>query len=108
MCIRDRTIQWIKDNYKERITLVLAAEQMSVHPNYLSRIFSQQTGKSFSTYLSDYRMERAKALLLDRTLTVQEIGEKVGIPNGKYFGDAFKKWCGMSPREYRQMVLKQK
>ncbi len=103
-----QTIQWIKDNYKERITLVLAAEQMSVHPNYLSRIFSQQTGKSFSTYLSDYRMERAKALLLDRTLTVQEIGEKVGIPNGKYFGDAFKKWCGMSPREYRQMVLKQK
>lgn len=103
-----QTIQWIKENYKEHITLVLAAEQMAVHPNHLSRIFSQQTGKSFSAYLNDYRMERAKALLLDRTLTVQEIGEKVGIPNGKYFGDAFKKWCGMPPREYRQMVLKQK
>ncbi|WP_044296176.1 response regulator transcription factor [Robinsoniella peoriensis] len=103
-----QTIQWIKDNYRERITLVLAAEQMAVHPNHLSRIFSQQTGNSFSAYLNDYRMERAKALLLDRALSVQEIGEKVGIPNGKYFGDAFKKWCGMSPREYRQMVLKQK
>lgn len=99
-----QAMQWIKENYTEQITLVMAAEYFSVHPNHLSRIFSQQTGKSFSTYLKDYRMEKAKVFLLNRALSVQEVGEKVGIPNGKYFSDAFKKWCGLSPSEYRMNI----
>lgn len=84
------------------------AEQIAIHPNHLSRIFSQQTGKTFSSYLNDYRMEKARTLLSNRALSVQDIGEKVGIPNGKYFSDVFKKWCGYSPSEYRQMLLEEK
>lgn len=103
-----QTVQWIKDHYKEKITLGMAAEQMAIHPNHLSRIFSQQIGRTFSAYLNEYRMEKAKVFLLDRTLSIQEIAEKVGMPNGKYFGDAFKKWCGVSPREYRNRALKEK
>lgn len=101
-----QALKWIEEHYTEHITLMMAAEHLSTHPNHLSRAFSQQTGKSFSTYLNDYRMEKAKTLLLNRTLSVQEIGERVGISNGKYFSDVFKKWCGMAPREYRRMILK--
>lgn len=103
-----QTLKWIKEHYQEHITLPMAAEQIAVHPNHLSRIFSQQTGKTFSSYLNDYRMEKAKAFLSNRALSVQDIGEKVGIQNGKYFSDVFKKWCGYSPTEYRQIILDQK
>jgi two-component system response regulator YesN len=79
------------------------ASRVFVSPNYLRGIFKQQTGESFVEYLTRRRMETAAELLRDPTIQVQDIAERVGYPNQRYFSVCFKKVHGCSPSEYRSL-----
>ncbi|NOU64372.1 helix-turn-helix domain-containing protein [Paenibacillus sp. LMG 31461] len=91
--------------FMEDITLSEIAGNVSLTPNYLSRLFRQETGKSFSDNLFDLRIERATELLKSSTLKIYQIGESVGYPNSRYFSEWFQKQMGMSPGEYRKKHL---
>ena len=98
-----RAKKYVDSNYMDS-TLTLQRVSSAVHmsPSYFSIIFKQTVGKSFITYLSDLRMERAAYLLRHTSQKVYEIGYAVGYDNPTYFSTLFKKNFGMGPVEYRQ------
>lgn len=93
--------QYIDQNYTDNISLNTLSEKFYVNSSYVSRLFKQELGENFIDYLTDKRMEEAVRLLLSTEMHVYEISEKIGYGNPKYFSQLFKKYTGVSPREYR-------
>ncbi len=87
----------------EQITLTDVADHFAVSPSHLSRVFHRETGFGIREYLIHYRIRQACELLLNSDLSVTRIADKCGFGDSNYFGDAFKKATGLSPREYRKL-----
>lgn len=86
------------------VTLVSVAERLQIHPSYLSRIFKQETGESFSEHLIKNKMNSAKHLLKTTNKKVYEIANSIGYKDVTHFTKLFKKSFGVSPTEYRNLV----
>lgn len=100
--IVDAVMQYIEKNYAEEdLSLNLVASHVNFSPNHLSMIFSQQTGRTFSKYLTDYRMNKAKELLRCTGKRSSVISMEVGYKDPHYFSYLFKKTQGMTPTQYR-------
>ena len=76
------------------------ASMSNYSPSYFSRLFTRIYGIPFSQYLAEYRVDRAKKLLMNESLTLQEISQKAGFSSTSYFCSVFKKKTGKSPRQY--------
>lgn len=97
----EQASELIMQLYAEDISLQSVANRINVNASYLSRVFKQETGENFVSFLTRLRMEKAKNMLKERNVKVYEVAERVGYPNTAYFSKLFKKLCGMSPEEYR-------
>lgn len=95
-------VSLINKYYAEDISLQSIAGQINVHPSYLSRIFKQERGENFISYLTLVRIEKAKVYLSEGTMKVYEIADIVGYHNYTYFSKIFKKTVGVTPEEYRE------
>jgi AraC-like DNA-binding protein/ligand-binding sensor protein len=91
-----------KPNMPFAVAEIAAAARMT--PNHFSALFRSYTGRSFSTYLTEKRIEMAKGLLSDLTLNIAEIGRMVGYNDPSYFTRRFKQVTGMTPGEYRNSL----
>lgn len=89
-------------NLDKEISLEKIALQLYLNPSYLSRLFKENVGKSFTKYVMEKRIERAKELLREENYKIYEIGEFVGYENTKYFNKLFKEMVGITPKEYRE------
>lgn len=78
------------------------AARLFLSPNYLRQLFRQQTGESFVEYVTRIRMEKALDLLRQSSLKIQDVAEKVGYDEQRYFSSCFKKYYQMTPTEYRE------
>ena len=96
---------YIQNNYFSDITLRQVSNEYFMNESYLSDLFKRETGSSFTSFLTRVRMEKAKALLKQPDLKTPEISEMVGYGNSRYFNKIFKKYCGLTPFEYREKVL---
>ncbi len=100
--IVDKICGIVKKEYMDpELSLQDIAQRMNISYNYLSTVFKQINGKNFSAYLIDVKMSRAKQMVLEGSLKMYEIAEKVGYSNAKYFTEQFKKTVGMTPSEYK-------
>jgi two-component system response regulator YesN len=97
-------VSYIRENYREEITLSDVAKVCRVTPEYLSRIFYRETGVNFSPFLQKFRISMAKRMLMTENMKVYEVAEAVGFKDQKYFVTVFKKLCGMTPMEYRKEI----
>jgi YesN/AraC family two-component response regulator len=97
----DKVMTYIREHFSEDISLNTVADAVYLHPSYISRLIKEQTGKNFSTLITEMRIERAVSLLESTDLRVYEVAEKVGFNNLKYFYKVFKSTTGKSPRDYR-------
>ena len=70
-------------------------------PNYLSSRFKKEVGSSFTEYLWDYRMGKARELLKEAAISCKEVAFKVGYGDYIQFTKMFKKHVGLSPKEYQ-------
>ena len=61
-------------------------------------------GEGFSEYLNKIRVEKAKDLLKEQRITMQETAERVGYSNGAYFTRIFKNLTGMSPKAFQKKI----
>lgn len=93
---------YIDENYQKEITLDEAARMVDVSPYYLSRLFKQETGKTFIEYLTSARMKQARLLLSDPKYSIKEVCILSGYSDPNYFSRIFKKYEGVTPSEYRE------
>ncbi|MDY7223972.1 response regulator transcription factor [Halalkalibacterium halodurans] len=88
--------------YQSSLSLETVADSLQVSSAYLSRLFKEQLGITFTHALTKLRIKRAIQLLHSTNLTINEISEKVGYETQHYFSTAFKKVMGVSPNRYRK------
>jgi two-component system response regulator YesN len=91
---------YIHDHYQQPLSLEDVAGNVGLTPTYFTKMFKEHTEQTFIDYVTDYRIEKSKELLLQTNLSLKEIAFKVGYdPN--YFSRVFKKWTNLSPKQYR-------
>lgn len=95
-------VAYIRNNFREPLTLGLLAKHCNVTPNYLGAQFSKKMGISFSDYLNTVRLRYACNLLDSTGLTVKEIAFASGYNSVEHFGYTFKKMLGDSPLNYKK------
>ena len=98
--IIERAAEYMKQNFDRALSLESLADQYFLNPTYFSRMFRQYMGVTFTDYLIELRMERAKELLCQGKYKVYEVSSKVGYTSDKYFCRVFKQYTGQSPTEY--------
>ncbi len=94
-------LRYMKEHYAESLTLPDVAFQVGLSPEYLSRLFKEETGIKFVVYLNNLKLKHALRLLETTNLKVYEIAEQVGYSNLSYFSTVFKKNFGQNPFEYK-------
>lgn len=94
--------RYISQNYSRELTLSEAAAMAYMEETYFSKQFKKLTGFGFREYLTQTRIRAAEQLLQTTALSVSAIAEQCGFSGGNYFGDAFRRCTGLSPRQYRE------
>ena len=93
---------YIDQHYtEEKLSLNQVAQDINISANYLSAIFSQELGKTFTEYVTGKRMELARELLRTTDKRSGEVAFAVGYRDPHYFSFLFKKTQGCTPKEYR-------
>ena len=98
-----KTKSLIHEFYARGITLEEIAEKLNVTPEYLGSQFHKEMGVTFSAYMKEYRIQKAKKLLIGTNLKLYEIAEQVGYGTPKYFSKIFREITGQFPAEYRKL-----
>jgi len=93
---------YLYNNLREDINLDLIADKLKITPGYLSSYFKEKTGTNFSDYLNDLRVSRAKELLMNAELRIQDVAGLIGYQNVNSFIRMFKRYSGITPGEYRK------
>lgn len=100
--IVEEIVHYVEDNYYKNISLrELAENKYFMNYSYCSRLFSQETGMTFSKYLIQYRLKKAKTLLENKDMKISFIAFEVGYNDVSHFIQSFKKSYGLTPEEYR-------
>ena len=97
----EKVLSYIEGNYQKDITLQTIANYIHLNSSYLSRLFKKETGETITEAITRYRIQKAKVLLLSSDIKFYEVGCMVGISDSAYFSNVFKKYVGLSPKEYR-------
>ena len=95
-------VAFLNENYARQISLEMTAHHVFLSPSYLSALFKKHLGRGFVDYLNDLRIQKARLLLEQTDLNINEIAGMVGFCEASYFIRVFRKYTGMSPTEYRQ------
>lgn len=92
---------FIINNYNKPIGLNDVANFLHINPSYFSHLFKQITGCTFKNYLTQLRIEKATDLLLNSSLTINQISRQVGYEDSNYFSRVFKKMTGSPPSFFK-------
>lgn len=102
--IIDSAMQYMQRNYASAtLSLKSVSEALFISSSYLSRVFKKHTGRNFSDYLLNLRMEQAQTLLRTTSMPTTAIAAAVGYENLAYFRVSFKSYSGMTPSQFRQV-----
>ncbi len=97
----EKAMEFLRENFQKPISLDEAARYVGVHPQYLSRTFSQERGQNFVDVLTRLRMAKAREMLREGR-SVKETSALLGYSDPGYFSRLFKKWEGLSPGDFGQ------
>lgn len=92
---------YIREHISEELAVESVAHRVHVSARHLNRLFQKQFGQSVGEYISKQRMMVAGELLQDKKLSVTMVSDRVGYGNYSYFTKQFKKFYGITPREYQ-------
>lgn len=98
-------IQYMQKNICNPITLDEVSDEAGFSRCHFSRIFHSRTGSTFSEYLCEMRIEKAKEMLKDIHMPMKQLCQLSGFSNPAYFAGVFRKKVGVTPSEYRKMIV---
>lgn len=96
-------ISYVEKYYMEDITIDVIARELGFSESHFMKFFKKNMHVTFTTYLNDYRLEKAGNLLTTTDSSIVEIMGKVGFNNLSYFNRIFKEYYQMTPRGYRKL-----
>lgn len=96
-------INIVEDKYYEELSLKTLSYKYNINSSYLGQIFSKEVGMSFSEYLNKIKNLKAKDLILNTNMKINDIAKMVGYIDSSYFYRKFKKYYGVSPSTLREM-----
>lgn len=99
-----RVYYYMEKNYSRDLKLESIAKFFNYNSAYLGKIFRKEIGESFNNVLDMIRITNARKLLEETDLKVYQVSEQVGYGNLDYFYMKFKKYMGVSPKEYRKKL----
>lgn len=96
-----KAMLFISNNFSDNITLEDVANHVHLNPAYFSSLFKQSAGSSFKEYLNMVRIEESKRLLANTDYSIIDIAIATGFEDQSYFSKVFKKYTGLTPKQYR-------
>ncbi len=96
-----KAIDYIKNNYSTNLNMAVVSNHISMNYSLFSFTFKQYTGTNFVDYLKNTRVGKAKELLTETDLKVNEVSKAVGYNHEKHFMKTFKSITGLTPSQYR-------
>ncbi len=100
----ERILAALSEHYTEDLSLADLSEKYHLGISNVSMLIKNKLGFSFSEYITSRRMNKARELLADERLSVDEVAQMAGYHDYFYFTKVFKKTQGISPSKYRQML----
>ena len=102
------TISWLRryidENICSDVSLMRLSALSGYNAQYLSGIFKQRTGTTISRYVAVRRMRKAKELLVDMSLSLQDISRMLGFSSRSYFNHLIKQESGITPQQLREKI----
>lgn len=98
-----RVLNLIEQNYMDNtLSSQMIADQLKISDGHLRKMFREEMGVTLSDYILQFRIDKARRLLLKESTKISEIYEELGFSSSQYFSTVFKKKTGFSPKEYIQ------
>ncbi|OZB92244.1 response regulator [Paenibacillus sp. XY044] len=98
----NRMINYINQHFEQKLYLKDLSSQFFINQVYCCQLFRKNLGKTFSEYVSELRIKKARELLRQTDLSIEEVAIKAGYVDYYYFNKVFKKHCGMTPTKFRK------
>jgi AraC-like DNA-binding protein len=96
-----RVMRYVREHLHEDISLNDAAAAAMLSPNYLAHLLKKQTARTFTELVNERRLERARELLLSSNHLIREVAHQCGFADEAYFARRFRRWAGVTPRQFR-------
>lgn len=93
-------LNYIQTNYRT-VTLNDLSEEFYLSAPYLSKYIKEKTGRTFTAFVTELRMQHACNMLKTQGMTIEQIAEEAGYPSVEHFSRQFKKIYGITPAAYR-------
>lgn len=106
--IISRVKKYIISHIGEDISLGHTAKVVGINPFYLSKLFKDETGLKFIDFVNGNRLQKAKIMLTSGDKSIKEISYACGFTDQNYFAKIFKKYYGVTPTEYKNMIVFEK
>ncbi len=98
----NRMIAYIDGHFEQKLYLKDLSAQFYINQVYCCQLFKKNLGKTFSEYVSELRIRKARELLKQTDMSIEEIAIEAGYVDYYYFNKVFKKHCGMTPTKFRK------
>lgn len=99
-----RVHAYVEKNYYKDLKLEGIAKMFNYNSAYLGKLFKKETGENFNNFLDHIRIEHAKKMLTETDLKVYQVSERIGYSNIDYFHSKFKRYVGVSPKEFKKSL----
>lgn len=97
-------IEYMEEHIADKLSIRQVSDIVGYHPTYFSNLFKQETGLSYSDFLTALRIQHAKDLLRRSTSSLQEIADLCGFNDLSYFSNKFKHATGITPSQWRSQI----
>lgn len=96
-------IGFIQKHYRDDVSLQMVADRLQINTSYLSLIFKEASGENFIDYITRYRIDKVKELLVETDINIGQIAGEVGYNNAQQLIRVFKRVEGITPGEFRKL-----
>ena len=102
----ERSLQYIDEHLEENIHVTGLAGLANTSLSTYNKYFIQTTGMPPGEYILNRKIEKTRGLLTSTDLSVTEIACKYGFSSSQYFATVFKRFCNMTPSQYRRLSIR--